>query len=82
MPVRSPAHVAFGAAVRARRHELGLSQDALAELAAVHRNYLGEVERGERNVALTNILQIAGALGMPAADLVAEAEAAQPQGEH
>ena len=82
MPVRSPAHVASGAAVRARRLELGLSQDALAELAAVHRNYLGEVERGERNVALTNILQIARALKTPAADLVAAAEATQIQGGH
>lgn len=82
MASRSSAHAAFGDAVRARRLELGLSQDVLAERAHVHRNYLGEVERGERNVALANILQIAAALGTPAADLVAAAEAAMADSAH
>jgi len=82
MPPRSPAHSAFGEAVRKRRQALGLSQDALAELAGVHRNYLGEVERGERNIALANILALAGALGAPAGDLVGAAEAAGLEAEH
>ena len=71
----SRAHVAFGAAVRARRQELGYSQESLAAEAGLHRNYVGAVERGEQNIALTNILRISRVLGLPAASLIAEAEA-------
>lgn len=47
--------VAFGAAVRSRRKELGLSQEALADLAEIDRSHMGKIERGERNVTLLNI---------------------------
>lgn len=61
----------FGARIRARRLELGLSQEKLAELAGLHRTYIGSVERGERNVSLLNIRQIALALKLDPSDLVA-----------
>lgn len=61
---------AFGAAVRARRAELGLSQEELATRAGLHRTYIGGIERGERNVSLNNILAIADALRLPAARLI------------
>jgi transcriptional regulator with XRE-family HTH domain len=70
----SRAHVAFGRAVRARRRELGYSQEALAAEAGLHRNYVGAIERGEQNIALTNILRISRVLRLPAASLIAEAE--------
>ena len=52
----------FGRRVRTLRLERGLSQEKLAELADLHRNYVGGVERGERNIALLNIVALAHAL--------------------
>lgn len=54
--------IAFGQAVKERRLELGLSQEAFAEKAQLHRTYIGGIERGKRNVALLNMIQIAQAL--------------------
>ncbi len=61
---------AFGARVRARRLELGLSQEALAAESGLHRTYLGAIERGERNVSLINIVRIAKALKTDISELV------------
>lgn len=60
----------FGEAVRARRQELGLSQEQLAERSGLHRTYVGSLERGERNVALLNLYELAAALDMPIGDLL------------
>jgi len=46
---------AFGERVRALRAARGLSQEALADRADLHRTYVGSVERGERNVSLDSI---------------------------
>lgn len=61
---------AFGRKVREKRGEKGLSQEALADAAGLDRSYLGSVERGERNLALQNIVKIAAALDMTASDLL------------
>jgi transcriptional regulator with XRE-family HTH domain len=64
----------FGASVRYRRHELGLSQEEVADRAQLHRTYLCDVERGARNVSLENIDRIAHALQVPVSGLFSHPE--------
>ncbi len=67
---RSSAAAALGERVRARRLALGLSQEALAELTAMHWTFVGQVERGRRNVTLHNLVRLADALGVDPGVLV------------
>ena len=60
----------FGEYVRKLRKAKGISQEELAELAGLHRNYIGGIERGERNVALLNIVRLAKALGVSPSELL------------
>ena len=66
----SQAAIQFGERVRARRHELGLSQEALADACRLHWTFVGQVERGRRNLTLHNILKIASGLGVDPGDLL------------
>lgn len=59
----------FGKRVRELRQARGLSQEAFADLAGLHRTYMGGIERGERNVSLKNIEAIANALSVSLAEL-------------
>ncbi len=62
--MRDQRLVAFGEKVRALRKEKGLSQEALSNLAGIDRSYMGQIERGEINLTLTKIYQIADALSI------------------
>lgn len=64
----------FGRVMRVQRERLGYSQESFADRVALHRTYIGSVERGERNVSLRNLLRIADALGKPLSNLLAQAE--------
>ncbi|MGC4076662.1 MAG: helix-turn-helix transcriptional regulator [Rubrivivax sp.] len=56
--------------LRALRAARGLSQEALADLADLHRTYIGSIERSERNVSLDNIERMAAALGVDVSELL------------
>jgi len=58
--------------VRELRTERKLSQEDLAEVADLHRNYISQIECGRRNVSLLNILKIARALEVRPAKLIDE----------
>lgn len=60
----------FGKEIARLRHARGYSQEKLAELAGLHRTYVGGIERGERNVALVNIVRLARALNVAASELL------------
>lgn len=62
--------LSFGKRVREMRLSQGLSQEGFAALADLDRSYLGGVERGDRNVSLSNISKIALALKVPLEDLM------------
>lgn len=62
----------FGDRVRQVRLQKGIpSQEALADLAGLHRTFIGRVERGETNITLENIKRIAMALNVSLAELFA-----------
>ena len=60
----------FGRRVKELRQSLNLSQEAFAELADVHRTYVGMVERGEKNITLSNIAKFAKALEVEISELL------------
>ena len=60
---------AFGKAVRELRTKIHISQEELANRSGLHRTYISDVERGERNISLVNIYAIANGLDISIVDL-------------
>ena len=60
----------LAANMRARREQLGISQEQLAELASLHRTYISSVERCQRNIGIDGIERIARALSLPISTLL------------
>ena len=67
---KTKIRIEFGKKVRKYRLNQGFSQEKLAEIAGLHPTYIGSVERGERNIALENIIVISRALGCSSKDLM------------
>ena len=59
-----------GFRIRDIREEAGISQEKLAGLADLHRAYIGQIERGEKNIGLKNLEKIAKALGIEMEELL------------
>lgn len=69
---KTSARQAFARNLRETRKALGISQEKLAELAELHRTYIGSVERGERNITIDNMERLARALGVTIQALLEE----------
>ncbi len=63
----------LGLAIRRRRQELGWSQEKLAEVADLHRNFIGHAERGEQNLSIDSLVRFSFALKTKLAVLFADA---------
>ena len=70
MEINQNILVEFGKNVRELRKSKGLSQEELAFRAELHRTYIGMIERGERNISLTNIAVFSKAFEMDLSDLL------------
>ncbi len=64
-PAKRKECIRFGRIVRALREAKGFSQEAFADEVAIHRTYIGGIERGERNPTLLTLHKIAEALNVP-----------------
>lgn len=62
--------IRLGLAIRQRRREVGLSQEALAAGAGLERSNVGKIERGENNLSILNLVRIAEALNCKAATIL------------
>lgn len=67
---KDPRLVTFGQRLLDLRHEAELTQEELADAADLHWTYVGQIERGERNLTLLNVLKLARGLDMTASDLL------------
>jgi transcriptional regulator with XRE-family HTH domain len=62
--------VALGKRVTKARKKTGMTQEGLADAAGLHWTYVGQVERGERNLTYKNILKLARGLEVDPSELM------------
>jgi transcriptional regulator with XRE-family HTH domain len=70
---KSPVALAIGEVLRKKRDEADLTQEQFAELVDLSKNYIGNLERGEYEISVATIHQIAVALKLKASDLIRSA---------
>jgi transcriptional regulator with XRE-family HTH domain len=72
--------IALGQAVKARRQELGLTQEQLANETELHQRWISNVETGKRNPSYASLRRLAAGLDLSASELVARAEQVEADG--
>ena len=72
----------FSSNLRKYRTSLGISQEAFAEKAGLHRTYISAIERGKRSISLDNIQKISDALGVETYLLFLDNEKSAIEGEN
>lgn len=71
---------ALGTAVAARRAELGLTQEQLANASELHQRWISNIETGKRNPSYASLRRLADALELTTSELLALAEAIEARG--
>jgi transcriptional regulator with XRE-family HTH domain len=74
-----PIQERLAAAIRERRKEIGISQEALAIAAEVHRTYASSIERAKVVISIDVAERIAKALGLTLSELISRAERSRPR---
>jgi transcriptional regulator with XRE-family HTH domain len=74
MPATPTFKRALGEAVKARREELGLTQEEVAHNGSLHQRWVSNVETGKRNPSYESLRRLAAGLGLTASELIARAE--------
>lgn len=64
--------ITLGSTIKKLREKKGISQEALAEEAGIHRTYMGRVERGKQNISVINLVKVAKALELHPSVLLKE----------
>lgn len=70
MKEKHPNLIKLGARIRELRQKKGFSQEGIADAAYMGRTYMGRVERGEQNISVQNLIQIAFALKVNVGELI------------
>ncbi len=74
MPASPAFQDALGLAVKARREELKLTQEQLANDSGLHQRWISNVETGKRNPSYGSLRRLAAALDLTTSELIAQAE--------
>jgi len=74
MPAAPASQLALGLAVKARRTELEITQEQLANNTGLHQRWISNVETGKRNPSYASLRRLAAGLGLSASELLARAE--------
>jgi transcriptional regulator with XRE-family HTH domain len=77
MPATPAFQRALGLAVKARRQELELTQEQLANDTALHQRWISNVETGKRNPSYGSLRRLAAGLDLTASELIARAESVE-----
>ncbi|HBR93883.1 MAG TPA: transcriptional regulator [Opitutae bacterium] len=73
-PTTKQIAVRVGSSVRSAREDANLSQDELAWRAGIHRAYMGVIERGEQNITIYKLYQVAEAMNLQPSEILEAAD--------